>query len=156
MTDAPIIAGDSGGPLFNSADKSSASTPRRSTSGQTAGFAIPIDNAMTVAKQIETGVETSMIHIGYPGFLGVAVRPPTTANGVPSSARSSPGCPAAKAGHRRRVDVITAVDGTAVTSAAAADVDRRGRARATGHGHLHRHAGHVAHRDGHPDDRPAD
>ena len=46
-------------------------------SGQTAeqAYAIPIDQALSIAKQIEGGTITSDIHIGATGFLGVEIQP---------------------------------------------------------------------------------
>jgi S1-C subfamily serine protease len=112
---APIISGDSGGPLYDSAGEiigmdTAASANQRAA--QTA-YAIPIDTAVKIANQIETKIETSKIHIGLPPFLGVALNPQTRSATVSSLL---PGGPAGQAGITRG-SVITAVGGTHVTSA---------------------------------------
>jgi S1-C subfamily serine protease len=113
-TNAPIAAGDSGGPLYDSTDRvigmdTAASADRR---GTTVGFAIPITVATSIAAEIEAGHETATIHIGYPGFLGVS-----TAAGQAGVIVESvlPGGPADDAGIAVG-DEITAVDATAVGS----------------------------------------
>jgi S1-C subfamily serine protease len=115
VTDAPIQAGDSGGPLYNAANQVVGIDTAASTSGQSSGFAIPINKALAVAKQIRSGVETSVIHIGYPAFLGVGVQNATTRQGALIT-NVEPGLPAAKAGMVAG-DVITGLNGSAVTSA---------------------------------------
>ena len=136
QTDARVQPGDSGGPLVNdggqvvgmNAAASSLNTTyvsRRSVQG----FAIPIDSALTIAKQIEAGTSSATVHVGPTGFLGVEVVPqPQSAGGSANVAGSQPrgaliagalpGYPAAKLGLAQG-DVITAVDGQQVTSASA-------------------------------------
>ncbi len=125
QVDADIQAGDSGGPLYDSAGEiigidTAASS---SQSSATVGFAIPINKALTIAKQISSGTESSTIHQGYPAFLGVQLSAAgagttggTTA-GVPVAGVVS-GSAAQKAGIAQG-DTITSVDGTSVTSATA-------------------------------------
>ena len=75
-TNADIVSGDSGGPLADSAGQvigmdtagSSVSFAQQPT---TAGFAIPIDTALSVARQIAAGHASNVISIGYPPFLGI-------------------------------------------------------------------------------------
>jgi len=114
--DAKIIAGDSGGPLYNDRGEivgiDTAASAKRSASS--AAYAIRIDNARAIAGKIESGVETTSIHIGYPGFLGVS-----TGNAAGKGARVRgllSGGPAADAGITAG-STVTAIDGTAVTSA---------------------------------------
>ena len=113
---ADIISGDSGGPLYDSGGHiigidTAASANRSVTSS---AYAIPIENAIAVADQIETGVETAAIHIGYPGFLGVSTQ---NASGQGAAvAALLDGGPAASAGVTAG-SVITAVDGQQVASA---------------------------------------
>lgn len=114
VTDAPIQSGDSGGPLFNAKDEVIGIDTAASTSGRTAGFAIPINSAMKVAQEIRSGIETSVIHIGYPAFLGVGVKNAAGRGALIQS--TEPGLPADKAGIVAG-DVITNLNGTTVTSA---------------------------------------
>jgi S1-C subfamily serine protease len=130
QTNAPIQAGDSGGPLYDSTghvigmDTAASSSggvgpsafPNQGAATATTAYAIPIDSAVGIARQIETGVETSTIHIGLPGFLGVSVADSTVSGAAISSVVT--GGPAATAGLAAG-DVITAVNGTSITDAAA-------------------------------------
>lgn len=114
-TDADIQAGDSGGPLFNASDQVIGIDTAAETGGTaTAGYAIPIETALTIAGQIESGQGSSTVTIGYPAFLGVEV---DSANGA-TIAGVVDGSPAAAAGLTAG-DTITAVDGTAIDSASA-------------------------------------
>jgi S1-C subfamily serine protease len=113
VTDAPIQSGDSGGPLYNANDQVVGIDTAASTNGTRVGFAIPIDNAVSIARQIEKGVETSAIHIGYPGFLGVTVVPSNGSGALIQDALR--GGPAAKAGIGSG-DTITRVGSTAIRS----------------------------------------
>ncbi len=118
---APIISGDSGGPLYNSAgtiigiDTAASASSRNSTSGASTAYAITIDNAMSVAKQIESGVRTTTIHIGLPGFLGVSTAAATGGGSGVAVQSVVQGGPADQAGITRG-STITAVNGTTVSS----------------------------------------
>ena len=74
---APVRAGDSGGPVVNSAGQvvglTTAATLnyRMGPAGQ--GFAIPINDALAVAGQIRSGAASDSVHIGPPTLLGVGV-----------------------------------------------------------------------------------
>jgi S1-C subfamily serine protease len=114
ITNAPIRSGDSGGPLYNTQDEVVGVDTAASTKGASRGFAIPINRAVSIAGQIEKGIETSSIHIGYPGFLGISLADGVTGSGAPVAGVLSGGA-AAKAGIRGG-DVITAVDGNAIRS----------------------------------------
>jgi S1-C subfamily serine protease len=74
-TDAGIVSGDSGGPLATSAGQvigmDTANETVSFTQQQTAGFAIPINTALSVARQIAAGDASSTITIGYPPFIGI-------------------------------------------------------------------------------------
>jgi S1-C subfamily serine protease len=131
---APIEAGDSGGPLYNAAGKIIAMDTAAQTNARTGATvsadAIPIDTALSIAKQIESGKATDTIHIGYPSFLGVQIASAQTnfgrngRNQNGSSAASGvsgalvggvvTATPAAQAGIVAG-DVITAIGSTAVT-----------------------------------------
>ena len=123
--DADLESGQSGGPLFDNAtdsvigiDTAASSASGRWDNGATTGYAIPIDRALDLADQIESGVESSTVNIGYPAFLGVQLSP-AGSSGQGAGAQIAgvvDGSAAAKAGLRAG-DSITAVDGTAITSA---------------------------------------
>ncbi|MGI8492321.1 MAG: S1C family serine protease, partial [Acidimicrobiales bacterium] len=126
QTNAPIQPGDSGGPLANMAGKvvginTAAAAGMRLSADANVGFAIPVDQAQSIASNIEAGKASSTIHIGLPGFLGVAVAAsgrsglgPGTGNGAVISS-VIPGLPAAAAGMQPG-DAITSVDGQPVSS----------------------------------------
>ena len=78
-TNAPIQPGDSGGSLVNSygqvigmdtaAGSSDAVQGQSSTATQ--AYAIPINEAVSIAQQIESGTTTADVHIGATAFLGL-------------------------------------------------------------------------------------
>jgi S1-C subfamily serine protease len=77
QTNAEIQQGDSGGVLVNNAGQvigmiTAAGTGAGPSAG-TIGFAIPIDSALTIARQIAAGQASSTVYIGTPGFLGVVL-----------------------------------------------------------------------------------
>jgi len=82
-TNANIQAGDSGGSLVNSAgqvigmDTAASSGTSFQSAGESSGYegyAIPIGEATTLAKEIEAGDSSSTIHIGTTAFLGVEIQ----------------------------------------------------------------------------------
>ena len=76
QTDANIVPGDSGGPLAGSTGVIGMDTAGNGVSDQQqapAGFAIPINTALSVARQIAGGHASSTITIGYPPFVGIFV-----------------------------------------------------------------------------------
>ena len=82
-TNAQIQQGDSGGALANNAGQvigmiTAANTGSDGQPGGTTGFAIPIDFALNVARQIVSGQSTATVSIGVPGFLGVEVAQSTS------------------------------------------------------------------------------
>jgi S1-C subfamily serine protease len=113
QTNAPIISGDSGGPLYNSSDKIIGMDTAASASGRSQAYAIPIENAMKIADQIESGKETATVHIGLPAFLGVSVDSTSTGGALVQNLLS--GGPAASAGITQG-STITRVGGTSVTT----------------------------------------
>jgi S1-C subfamily serine protease len=85
--DAPIASGDSGGPLVDSRGQvigmdTAAEQGVSGSAGSGIGFAIPIDNALSIVKQIEAGTSASTIYLGQPAFLGVEVTNPNQVEGV--------------------------------------------------------------------------
>jgi S1-C subfamily serine protease len=131
---APIQPGDSGGPLVNTAGQvigidtagSSSSSPQETAqTTATQAFAIPINEALSVAHQIEAGHASATVHIGATGFLGVEVASASNAEaeGVPTGSGAAvagvlSGSPAENAGLAAG-DVITSVDGQVVSSPSA-------------------------------------
>src|SRR6516165_5063326 len=75
QTNADIVPGDSGGPLASSAGVIGMDTAGNDANGQqaSAGFAIPIGTALSVARQIAGGHASSVITIGYPPFVGIFI-----------------------------------------------------------------------------------
>ena len=76
QTNANIVPGDSGGPLAGSTGVIGMDTAGNAVSDQQqapAGFAIPINTALSVARQIAGGHASSTITIGYPPFVGVFI-----------------------------------------------------------------------------------
>jgi S1-C subfamily serine protease len=136
QTSAQIQEGDSGGPLASAAGQvigiDVAASQMQAIDGTTttAGFAIPIDQALRIASQIATGQVTPTVHIGLPGFMGVSVADAATGCssgfGGPGGTTSSgavicqvfSGTPAQSAGLATG-DVITNVNGRAVSSSTA-------------------------------------
>ena len=74
QANAALEAGDSGGPL-SSTDGVIGMDTAANNSGhqQAAGFAIPINTALSIAGQIAAGKASSDISIGYPPFMGTFV-----------------------------------------------------------------------------------
>jgi S1-C subfamily serine protease len=126
---APIQPGDSGGALVDRNGKiigmntAAAGGGRfNSQAGSDIGFAIPIDNAVTIVSQIRTGVDTDKVHIGDRALLGVQV----IDNNAQSSAVASGALVKAVQDHTgasdagmQKGDVLVTLDGKAVADSAA-------------------------------------
>jgi S1-C subfamily serine protease len=115
----PIRPGDSGGPMVNAAGQVIGMNTAASQNYQIPqqgggdGFAIPIDQAMSIAGQIRSGAGSGSVHIGETAFLGVGVQ---DFNGAGAKVvQILPDTPAAEGGLNQE-DVIIAVDGTPVDS----------------------------------------
>ncbi|HEY6470790.1 MAG TPA: trypsin-like peptidase domain-containing protein [Candidatus Dormibacteraeota bacterium] len=118
---APIKPGDSGGPLLNSSgqaigmDTAASGGRQLDQTGAVEAFAIPINTALNIAAQIvksPSGFQTTTSG----GFLGVEVLNSTAPQGALVEGTQA-GSPAASSGLVKG-DVITAVGGASVVSAA--------------------------------------
>lgn len=140
-TNAPIVSGYSGGPLFDASGKvigiNTAASASNSLAGynqsgasSSEGYAIPIAQAKSIADDILAGKKTSTNHIGTRAALGIAVQPSSSSSSrSPYGSQSSPyssrsasgvsvlhvtsGSAAAKAGLEAG-DIITAIGGTEI------------------------------------------
>lgn len=148
QTSAPINPGNSGGPLVDAAGQvigmntASADSAEGNESASNVGFAIPINQAMVIARQIQSGKATSTVSIGahaimgvdvvsvdcaetgqdcpggadpFGGYFGDGYTPPVQKGAVVSGVMQGP---AASAGITEG-DVIVSLDGTKVGSDAA-------------------------------------
>jgi len=140
QTNADIQPGDSGGSLVNAygqvigmdtAASSGYQFQSQSSSAEQA-YAIPIDEAVSIAKQIEADTTSADVHIGATAFLGIEIQSSDSAGGgyggfgsqTGTSGSGSgvaisgvvSGSPAANAGLAAG-DEITALDGQQVTTA---------------------------------------
>lgn len=92
QTTAPINPGNSGGPLLNSyaqvigMNTAAASSSGSNASASNVGFAIPINHAMAIARQVQAGKSSSTVFIGAHAIMGVTVENVACAEG------KQPGC----------------------------------------------------------------
>jgi len=127
-TNANVLAGDSGGPLYDSQGEVVGIDTAGSTGGAPDAYAIPIARALSVVQQINSGHHTSTVRIGPAAFLGVQVASTPSYAGYGNTARGGfattpgaqvsdvvSGAAAASAGLRAG-DVITSLNGQAVSS----------------------------------------
>jgi S1-C subfamily serine protease len=137
QTDAPINPGNSGGPLVNAAGQvigmdTAAASGSSTQSATNIGFAIPINEAVAIAQQIQQGKSSSTVLINNKGFIGVEVISIAQAEAAPTGifgaqyptpgtnkgayvAGILQGTPAVQSGLKEG-DVITAVNGTSVAT----------------------------------------
>ena len=113
-TDAAVRPGDSGGPLENAGQVIGVDTAGSDgfsiQSGASAGFAIPIDKAMVIVRQIEAGHGSTTVHIGATAFIGVELEDSIGGSTVWGVEHGSP----AEAAGIAKGDVITSLDGASV------------------------------------------
>ncbi|MEG9224599.1 S1C family serine protease [Aeromicrobium sp. Sec7.5] len=112
--DADVVSGDSGGVLLD-ADGEVIGMTTAASQGQAdiVGYAVPIDDAVRIVRQIVAGEASDTIHIGDSAFLGVQLDPqsqlPLVAGTLEDSAAAQARIPAGS--------TITAFDGTPVATA---------------------------------------
>jgi S1-C subfamily serine protease len=122
-TSASLEPGDSGGPLLDGSGRvvgvdSAGSGGSRYQLDSGDGFAIPINTAVSIAKQIQSGHRSATVHVGPTAFLGVSVGQAGYVGQAASGAVVGgvvPGSAADQAGIEAG-DVITSLAGHAVTS----------------------------------------
>ena len=119
QTDAAINSGNSGGPLVNSRGEVVGVNTAIVRGVQGVGFAVNIDDAKAVSEQL---IANGFVRRGYVGVLPVTLTPLAAAQmGMDADIegvllqRVLPDTPAADAG-LRRLDVILAMDGSALTN----------------------------------------
>ncbi|HUZ19011.1 MAG TPA: trypsin-like peptidase domain-containing protein [Acidimicrobiales bacterium] len=127
-TDAVLQPGDSGGPLTNAAGRvigidTAASSTFTFQSGSSEGFAIPINRAVALARQITAKKASATVHIGPTAFLGVDVVPSGYYRGQQFTAGAYvleviPASPAEKAGIVGG-DVLNSLNGRTIASSTA-------------------------------------
>ena len=76
-TDAGVESGDSGGPVLDTAGRvvgmtTAASFELGSRSTSSDGYAIPVNRAMSIVRQIERSQSSATVHIGATPFLGIS------------------------------------------------------------------------------------
>jgi S1-C subfamily serine protease len=92
------------------------STGSSGAASTTQGYAIPINTALSIAKEIDAEQGSSILHVGPTAFIGIEIAPTTnqTTSGVEIEGAQA-GTPAASAGLAEG-DVITAINGTSVST----------------------------------------
>jgi S1-C subfamily serine protease len=132
--DAQIEPGDSGGPLLDGDGKvigiNTAAAAGYRMAASDVGFAVPIDTAMTIVRQVEAGKGSAKVHVGPRGILGVEVQPADRVpgrlgRGFPGGASTPTGAvvvgvasggPADRGGLEPG-DTIVSIDGTSIATA---------------------------------------
>jgi S1-C subfamily serine protease len=100
-TNANIQPGDSGGSLVNAygqvvgidtaASSGSEVQSSQSQASQVQAYAIPINDALSVARQIEAGTTSADVHIGATAFLGVQIQSADQGSGSSSGGSGGSG-----------------------------------------------------------------
>ena len=166
-TDAALQPGDSGGPLLSENGKVIGMDTAASTgfafqaASVSDSYAIPINTALTLAKQIESGKASTAVHVGPTAFLGVEVASTARNGGFGSGGYGTsapaggliagivPGGPAASAGLAVG-DVIRDRRSHRLLAVSDQSADPHEEAGREDQGHLHRSIGDRPRDDGHP------
>jgi S1-C subfamily serine protease len=126
-TTADVVSGDSGGPLYDADGDAIGIDTAASSGSEINGYATPIQRALGIVHQIQSGKESTTVQVGPAPFLGVELTDASSSEfGYPGAALEEPsgaivegvvsGTAAAEAGLEAGYQ-ITALAGHAVTSA---------------------------------------
>ncbi|HEY1563248.1 MAG TPA: trypsin-like peptidase domain-containing protein [Gaiellaceae bacterium] len=113
-TDAPVVPGDSGGPLEDARNRAVGMVTAGSTAGIRRGFAIPIRQALVYARLIMKGKSSATVHVGQTAFLGVNLSDASGGARVMEVIQGK----AADAAGLVAGDVITSLNGSSISSSA--------------------------------------
>ncbi|QWF22570.1 S1C family serine protease [Nocardioides sp. LMS-CY] len=117
QTDAYVVGGFSGGALLDDEGEVVGITTAASSGGAAQSYAVPIDEALDVAGQIEGGHQSDGVQIGPSAYLGIAIA--QAGSGVAGSGvqvgQVESDSAAAQAGIEAGA-TITGIDDTAITS----------------------------------------
>jgi S1-C subfamily serine protease len=111
-TDAPVVPGYSGGPLEDGRNRVLGIVTAGSTSSLHRGFAIPLEQALLLARRIESGRGSATVHIGQTAFLGVVLKDVSAGAKITRVVQGK----AADAAGLVRGDVITSLNGATISS----------------------------------------
>jgi S1-C subfamily serine protease len=112
-TNAYVVGGYSGGALLDDEGEVVGITTAASSGGETQSYAVPIEDALDVAQQIEDGTSGDGVQVGASPYLGIAITQSDSDSVVVGQVQS--GGAAAQAGIEAGA-TITGIDGTAITS----------------------------------------
>jgi S1-C subfamily serine protease len=112
-TDAKVVPGDSGGPLENALGRTIGMVTAGSSGVGSRGYAIPIDHALSLARQIVAGKASGIVHVGDTAFLGVGVE---DASGGGAQVTNVVHGSAAEATGLATGDVITSLNGASIST----------------------------------------
>jgi S1-C subfamily serine protease len=112
QTDAYVVGGFSGGALIDDEGEVVGITTAASSGGAAESYAVPIDDAIDVAEQIEDGQESAEVQVGPSAYLGIAIT--DSPEGVQVGQVESGGA-AADAGIQAGA-FITGIDDTTITA----------------------------------------
>jgi S1-C subfamily serine protease len=116
QTSARLVPGDSGGPLLDASGRvigiDAAGSPTFGLDSSAPGFAIPINRALAIVKQVESGRSSSSVHVGPTAFIGLTLQ--DSPDGIAIGQIVS-GSPADKAGLEQG-DVLNSANGTRISS----------------------------------------
>jgi S1-C subfamily serine protease len=123
---AAVEPGDSGGPTVNASGEVIGITTAATTGGfqsmsttsTSQAYAIPIDTAFEIARQIESRAANANIHIGPHGLLGVQVQDTNDSGALVAAVQSDSA--AAHAGLTAG-DLIVSINGQAISASSALD-----------------------------------